>query len=237
MNNRFWAGMIVGAMVALGAGLTAPRREKRDLTDPETLLQMAQQEMREAQAKNRERAVSAITQKNLLQAECDKLQKMLANLEAKEAQFRQRGDDDDAEIFAVQRQAMEKTLKSVLASLQEATELTEMVKANIRREEERIRTKTVQAMALKTQWKQVQIERSINKTYLQQAAADVEHHFEAARRKLEKAKAENALLAQIRASVDALQVESERARERGDAESARRLLAQRDALAKAAAVR
>ena len=33
------------------------------LEDPEILLQQAQQEMREAQAKNRERAVQAITRK------------------------------------------------------------------------------------------------------------------------------------------------------------------------------
>ena len=53
------------------------------LEDPEILLAQAQQEMREAQAKNRERAVQAITAKNNLQAEVDKTQKMVNNLQAK----------------------------------------------------------------------------------------------------------------------------------------------------------
>ena len=42
-------------------------------------------------------------------------------------------------------------------------ETTEAIKAAIRREEERIRAKTAQAMAMKTQWKQSQIEISLNK--------------------------------------------------------------------------
>ena len=62
------------------------------LEDPEILLQQAQQEMREAQAKNRERAVQAITQKNHLQALADQTQKMVNNLQAKAQKAREDGD-------------------------------------------------------------------------------------------------------------------------------------------------
>jgi phage shock protein A len=233
MNWRFTSGLILGAALALAAGVAAPRKQTRDLSDPETLLQLAQQEMREAQAKNREHAVKTITQKNLLQAEYDKLQKMMLNLEAKEALFQQRGDEEQAHVFAAEREQMKASEASLLTSIQKATETAEAVKANIRREEERIRTKTTQAMALKTAWRQTRIERDLELSYLGRATADVERAFANARKRLEAAQARNALLAQMRSSLDALQAESDQARERGDVDLAQRLQKQCDALAAA----
>ena len=52
------------------------------------------------------------------------------------------------------------TLESTLESVNQTIE---SIKIAIRREEERIRAKTAQALALKAQWKQSQIEISINK--------------------------------------------------------------------------
>ena len=52
-------------LVALVTGKVA------QMEDPEVLLEQAKREMHEALARNRERAIQAITQKNLLQAEVE----------------------------------------------------------------------------------------------------------------------------------------------------------------------
>jgi phage shock protein A len=150
-------GRIIGYLKALfGLKLDS-------LEDPEVLLSQAQQEMKAAQAKNRERAVQAITQKNNLQEEVDKTTKAMDNLEAKAALALKNGDRDLALQLVREKQTLGANLTSLQASLASANEMTEQIKTAIRREEETIRQKAAEAMALKTQWKQAQIETSINK--------------------------------------------------------------------------
>ena len=58
--------------------LLVKREKKMPGSSAEVLLQNAQEQMREAQAKNRERAVQAITQKNNLQALADQTEKRVS---------------------------------------------------------------------------------------------------------------------------------------------------------------
>ncbi len=161
------------------------------LEDPEILLQQAQQEMRENQAKNRERAVQAITQKNNLQAELDKTQKIVNNLQAKAEIALKNGDRDLARQLLVEKGQYETTLTTIQGSLQSAQETTEAIKTAIRREEERIRAKTAQAMAMKTQWKQSQIEISLNKALEGMTTDGTDHAFERAAAKISNARSES----------------------------------------------
>lgn len=161
------------------------------LEDPEILLQQAQQEMRENQAKNRERAVQAITQKNNLQAEADKTQKIVDNLQAKAELALKNGDRDLARQLLVEKGQYETTLVTIQQSLQSAVETTEAIKVAIRREEERIRAKTAQAMAMKTQWKQSQIEISLNKALEGMTTDGTDHAFERAAAKISNAHSES----------------------------------------------
>ncbi len=162
------------------------------MEDPEILLAQAQQEMKENQAKNRERAVQAITQKNNLQAEVDKTQKMVANLQAKAELALKNGDRDLARQLLVEKQQYDSTLTTMSASLQSAQETIETIKTAMRREEERIRAKTAQAMALKTQWKQSQIEISINKAMEGMTTDGTDQAFERAQNKISNARSESA---------------------------------------------
>ncbi len=162
------------------------------LEDPEILLAQAQQEMKETQAKNRERAVQAITQKNNLQAEVDKTQKMVSNLQAKAELALKNGDRDLARQLLVEKQQYDGTLTTMAASLQSALETIETIKTAMRREEERIRQKTAQAMALKTQWKQSQIEISINKAMEGMTTDGTDQAFERAQNKIANARSEGA---------------------------------------------
>lgn len=159
--------------------------------DPEVLLSQAQQEMKENQAKNRERAVQAITQKNNLQAEVDKNQKMVDNLQAKAELALKNGDRDLARQLLVEKQQYDTALTTMAASLQSAQESIETIKTAMRHEEERIRTKTAQAMALKTQWKQSQIEISINKAMEGMTTDGTDQAFERAQNKISNAHSES----------------------------------------------
>ena len=161
------------------------------LEDPEILLQQAQQEMRENQAKNRERAIQAVTQKNNLLAEEEKTQKVVDNLQAKAEFALKNGDRETARQLLVEKGQYETTLATIKQSLQSAIETTEAIKVAVRREEERIRAKTAQAMAMKTQWKQSQIEISLNKALEGMTSDGTDAAFERAAAKISNARSES----------------------------------------------
>jgi phage shock protein A len=70
--------------------------------------------------------------------------------------------------------------------------MTEQIKMALQREEERIRTKTAEAMALKTQWKQAQIENSINHAMDKFTVGGNDAAFERAASKISSARSESA---------------------------------------------
>ncbi|MDQ2801079.1 MAG: PspA/IM30 family protein [Armatimonadota bacterium] len=160
------------------------------LEDPEVLLAQAQQEMKENQARNRERAVQAITQKNNLQALVEQQQKTVDNLQAKAEFALKNGDRELARQLLVEKGQYDTSLQSTRASLQTVLETTETIKVAMRREEERIRTKTAQALAMKAQWKQSQIEISMNKALEGMSADGTDQAFERAAAKISNARSE-----------------------------------------------
>jgi phage shock protein A len=129
--------------------------------DPEQLLQQAQEEMRAVHAKNRERAVQAITQKNNLQQMVQDTQRKVETLRAKAVEEEQRGKHGMATQLRVEADRYAETLEMTRHQLEQAIETAEAVKAAIKAEEERIRQKTAEALALRAQWKSVQIEQTI----------------------------------------------------------------------------
>jgi len=133
------------------------------LENPDILLEQAQREMTEMHARNRERAVQAITQKNNLQQMVDDLQKRVDNLQSKAELALKRGDRDLALQLLKEKQGYEISLKSTSESLVQAIDTAEAVKTAIKREEEKIRQKTAEALALKAQWKNAQIQNAIHK--------------------------------------------------------------------------
>jgi len=167
------------------------------LEDPEVLLQQAQQEMRESQIKNRQRAVEAITQKNQLQALVDQTQKTVDNLQAKAEMALKNGDRDLARQLLIEKQQYEATLATTKESLDGAIQTTEAVKTAMRREEERIRAKTAEALALKAQWKQSQIEISLNKALDGMTTGGSDEAFQRAQAKISTAHSESMARAEL----------------------------------------
>ena len=131
--------------------------------DPEIILNQATKEMKENQIKNRELAVQAITQKNNLQAEVDKEERMVAELERRATVAVQAGNRELAKQFLKEKALHDQTLTSMRTNLVSASEAAEKVKLAIKSEEERIRRKTAEALAMKANMKQAQIQIKINK--------------------------------------------------------------------------
>jgi phage shock protein A len=131
--------------------------------DPEMLLQEAQEQMRALHAKNRERAVEAITQKNNLQFMVEDTRRRLEHLRLKAEEAEQTGNLEKAVQCRSEAGQYEQTLVLTEAQLAQAIETAEAVKTAIKSEEERIRQKTAEALALKAQWKSVQIEQTISR--------------------------------------------------------------------------
>src|SRR5688572_19695532 len=167
------------------------------LENPDILLEQAQREMTEMHARNRERAVQAITQKNNLQQMVDDTQKRVDNLQAKAELALKRGDRDLALQLLTEKQQYDATLTATKASLAQAIETVEAVKVAIRREEERIRQKTAEALALKAQWKNSQIQNAMHKALDGMGIDQTTQTFDRAQSKIRTAQSESQARAEL----------------------------------------
>lgn len=163
-----------------------------EIENPEVLLDQARREMQETLARNRERAIQAITQKNMLQAEVEKLERTVRDLERKAELALQQGKRDLALQIVREKKAQEGALETMRASLQQANETVESIKLAIRRQEEEVRVKTAQALAMKARWKQAQIQTAINKALEGISMESLESSWGAAEQRIQKAEAEAA---------------------------------------------
>lgn len=168
------------------------------IEDPEVLLSQAQREMTEMHARNRERAVQAITQKNNLQQMVDDTQKRVDNLQTKAELALKRGDRDLAKQLLTEKQQYLTTLEMTRTSLTQAQETVDAVKTAIKREEERIRQKTAEALAMKAQWKSSQIQIEMNKALENMGGIeDTTQVFDRAQSKIRNANSEQLARAEM----------------------------------------
>ncbi|HXH62505.1 MAG TPA: PspA/IM30 family protein [Fimbriimonadaceae bacterium] len=138
-------------------------RTMDNLEDPDVMLDQARRDMQEALVQNREKAVQAITQKNRLQQMLDEQTKKSAQLESQASMALQQGNRDLARSFLREKANTDATVATLKSTLAQAVETVEAVKAAIKRQESEVRKKTAEALAMKAQWKQAQIQSSISK--------------------------------------------------------------------------
>lgn len=161
-----------------------------DLENPEVLLDQARREMNETLARNRERAIQAITQKNLLQAEVEKIEKVVRDLDKKAELALKQGNRDLALQIVREKKAQEGALGTMRQSLEQAAQTVEAIKTAMRRQEEEVRVRTAQALAMKARWKQAQIQTAINKALDGMSLENIESGWESASQRIQKAEAE-----------------------------------------------
>ncbi len=207
--------------------LLVKRDKKASLLTSEVLLQQAQQQMREAQAKNRERAVQAITMKNNLQALLDQTRKTVDRLTQQAEASTEAGM---AEERLAERDKHQETLAQLEVSLAAATTTTETVKTAMRREEERVRAMTAEALALRAQEKQAQIEIELAKARLAMTTSLATDLFVQAREKIKQTKAQRDLIMQIAQTVETLDTAAQEAEAAGNEMLRQKLIASRNAL-------
>ena len=165
--------------------------------DPEVILDQASREMKEMQIKNRERAVQAITQKNNLQNLVANEEKLTAGLERRAATALQNGNRELARQLLHEKGLHDKTLEQLRASLKQAEETSEAVKVALRREDERIRVRTAEALALKANMKQAQIQIAMNKALDGMQLDDTAQSWDRAAERIETMKSEASARAEI----------------------------------------
>ncbi len=179
MFRRFWRWL---------SGLFHRTMDK--LEDPDIMLDQARREMSEALVANRERAVQAITQKNRLQNELEAAQKRSAELEGKAVMALKQGNRDLARSFVREKANNDAVMVSLQGSYDSSVQAVDQVKLAIRRQEEEVRRKTAEALALKAQWKQAQIQNSISKALEGLTFENQYETFGAAQERIRDAQAE-----------------------------------------------
>ncbi len=168
-----------------------------ELEDPEIILNEAVREMKANQGKNRELAVQAITQKNNLQAEVDKEERIVAEMERKATVALQAGNRELARQFLKEKALHEQTLASMRTNLAAAVEAAEKVKLAIKQEEERIRVRTAEALAMKANMKQAQIQIKINKALDGLQFSDNEHSWSHVQERIQTMQSEASARAEV----------------------------------------
>lgn len=187
------------------------------LEKPEVILDEAVREMKESQIKNRERAVQAITQKNNLKNMVETEERAASNLEAKATIALQQGNRELALTLLKEKGAHDKTLEQLRVSLKQAEETAQAVKVAIRRDEDRIRVKTAEALALKANMKQAEIQIQINKALDGFQFDDATQSFDRAETRIKEMQAEAEARAEVAstninsrlAALDDIQVDAE----------------------------
>jgi len=162
------------------------------LEDPEVMLDQARRDMQESLNANREKAVQAITQKNQLQRLLEEAKKKSAQYESQATLALQQGNRELARDFIRQKTSNDQNIASLQASYDQALQTVEAVKIAIKRQEDEVRKKTAEALTLKAQWKQAQIQSSITKA-LQGLTFENEYEgFGAAKERINEAQSEAA---------------------------------------------
>jgi phage shock protein A len=131
--------------------------------DPDIMLDQAKRDMQAALIANREKAVQAITQKNRLQGMLDDHKKKSAQLETQASVALKQDNRELAVQFMREKMNNDAVVAQLQNSYDQALATVEQVKVAIKRQEEEVRKKTAEALAMKAQWKNAQIQNSISK--------------------------------------------------------------------------
>lgn len=160
--------------------------------DPEMMLDQARRDMQQTLVANREKAVQAITQKNRLQNMLDETKQKSASLENKAAMALKAGDRETATMLMREKMNNDASLATLQQSYDQAVATVDQVKVAIKRQEEEVRKKTGEALAMKAQWKQAQIQNEISKALNGLTFENEFGNFGAAQEKIRNAQSEAA---------------------------------------------
>ena len=135
-----------------------PPQEEPKETEAECLINETMREARENQIENRELAVQAITAKNNLLAEFQHQERLSVELLRRIEAATEQGDEREIRQLVKEKREVDRTLDRIAPQLAPAEAAVEQIKANLRAEEEQLRVRTAEALAMKARMKQMEIE-------------------------------------------------------------------------------
>jgi phage shock protein A len=138
-------------------------RAMDNVEDPDMMLDQARRDMQAGLIANREKAVQAITQKNRLQQMLEDHRTKAKQLEGQATMALKQGNRELAAQFMREKINNDSIIAQLQTSFDQAAASVEQVKLAIKRQEEEVRKKTAEALAMKAQWKNAQIQNSIAK--------------------------------------------------------------------------
>ena len=127
----------------------------------EELLDQVNRHMQQRHSHNRERAVIAITQRNNLQSQVLDLERRVSDAEQRWEEALREGNRALADQFYNKRSDYDASLASSRETLMQAEETAEQVKRAIKCEEELLRQRFGEVLALKSKWKQAAIQETM----------------------------------------------------------------------------
>lgn len=167
------------------------------IEDPEIMLDQARRDMSQALAQNQEKAIQAITQRN-------QLEKMLQDHVAKSKSYENQatmalknGDRELARNLLREKANIDQNITGLQATYDQASATVDNVKTAVARQREEVEKKTAEALALKAQWKQAQIQNSIAKALDGLTFENKFEGFGAAQEKIRSAQSEAAARAEM----------------------------------------
>jgi len=160
------------------------------LEDPVMMLDQWIQETAETQRRNRELAVQAITQRNNLAAQLERVQAQIKNNEAQAMQALKSGNRELARTFAKELSENQEQLKGLQASLAQANTAVENVKKAISRHEDMLRQKKAEVMRMKAEYKSAKAQNAINKALEAMTFEGQDQTFDNATEKIQEEKSQ-----------------------------------------------
>ncbi len=154
MDVRQIPQRIVEKTLRRGTGRQAPQ-------SPEEIMQQAQTEMREAQARRRQQIVEAVTKKNYHLAEANDLRARVENLANKAKLAETHGDDSLARSLRSEHQTYVELLTWSETALRQAEAQADEIKWAAWRDEETLRQKTAEAIALQAEMRVLKLQKTL----------------------------------------------------------------------------
>jgi len=184
--RRIWT-IIMGW---LGIGVSS-------LEDPEALLEAAQNELEEKLRTVKLQGVTAIQQKNQLEMILKDRKQELATLEQKVKVAVETGRDDLAETLMVEQMELEKSVAEIEAQYNQAVQMSDDVKKQVKRFEEEVQRKYQEKLRLRTQWKQAQITEKLNEALSGISTSATSDAFDRAKEKIQEKQARAAAITEM----------------------------------------
>ncbi len=184
--GRLWT--VVKGWFGMGVG---------SLENPDVILEAAQNELKEKLQQVKMQGVAVLQQKNQLEMMLSDKKEELRAIDTKVRQALSAGREDLAEALMQEQMTIEETVTGLEKQYQQAVEISEQVKKQVRAFEAQVQAKYREKLQLKTQWKQAQITEKLNEALSGISMDTTSEAWDRAKEKIKEKQARAAALTEL----------------------------------------